>query len=127
VAVEGVAEDRVAQPGQMHPQLVGVGVPGQQQQAGGVAIEAMHQAQLPPGAPQPPRHRILQIRAQTALAEEATGLVHHHQPGIRVDDPHEDHDPGSASRSQDKAKPSPPKPRPRRSPRGRRSIERALA
>ena len=60
-------------------------VPGQQQQAGGVAVETVHQPQLPPGGGQPARDAIGQLGAEAALAQQAAGLVDHQQPGVGVE------------------------------------------
>ena len=57
---------------------------GQQQQARGVAIEPVHQAQLRPAPLDPGDEGIGQIRPQTGLAQEPGGLVKGRQPGIAI-------------------------------------------
>ena len=61
---------------------VGLRIAGEQQQARGVAIEAMGQLQRPPGRLQPGRHRVGQGWPAAALAEQPRGFVDHQQPGI---------------------------------------------
>ena len=57
---------------------------GQQQQARGVAIEPVHQAQLRPAPLDPGDEGIGQIRPQTGLAQEPRGLVKGRQIGVEV-------------------------------------------
>lgn len=64
---------------------MGLRIAGEQQQAGGVAIEAMGQPQRPPGRLQTGRHRVGQGRAAAALAEQPRGFVDHQQPGIGME------------------------------------------
>ena len=55
---------------------------GQQQQARGVAIEPVHQAQLRPALLDPGDEGIGQVRPQTGLAQKPRGLVKGRQIGV---------------------------------------------
>ena len=63
-----------------------LGIASQQQQAGCVAIKAMHQGQTWFASLDASDQRIQLRRAQTGLAKKASRFVHHHNPSISIQD-----------------------------------------
>ena len=63
-----------------------LGIASQQQQAGCVAIKAMHQCQTWFASLDASDQRIQLRRAQTGLAKKASRFVHHHNPSISIQD-----------------------------------------